>query len=387
MESISQKELKEYRYLFPITKKFIYFNHAGVAPISMRVADAMMRFSQESLHEGYTAGPRWVKQYEKVRSLSAKLIGAQPDEVAFVKNTSHGLSLVAKGLNFIEGDEIIISELEFPSNVYPWLSLEKRGVKVKKIPRKGATLDLDQLPEMITNRTRLLSLSSVQFNTGYRLPLADVGKLCRERGVLFCVDAIQSLGAFPLDVVRDQVDFLAADAHKWLLGPEGIGIFYVRHDLIEQMDPVLLGWNSVQGALDFDHIDFKLKSSARRFEEGSHNGVSIYALGAAIDLILEIGIDRIAERILSLTDLLTQGLQELALTIHHSLEKKYRSGIVLFSLSGAPQNHAMEELVDHLFAKGIYACIRGGNLRLSPHFYNSETEVEDVLKEIKSFLD
>lgn len=386
MAPFSDQELKEFRYLFPVTKKFIYFNHAAVAPISLRVVDAVAQFNHEALNEGYTAGPRWVKHIEKTRVRSAELIGALPEEIAFVKNTSHGLSLVARGLDFKQGDEIIISDQEFPANVYPWMALEKIGVKLKKIPSQNGILDLTTLPGLITPRTRLVSLSSVQYGTGFRLPISEIGDLCRERGVLFCVDAIQSLGAFPLNVVADQVDFLAADAHKWMLGPEGIGIFYCRKDLIEKLDPALMGWNSVENAHSFDHIDFKLRPNAARFEEGSHNVLSLYGLGAAVDLLLEVGVDRIGERLLHLTDLLIAGLQKMELPLLSSLEKKFRSGIITFRLSADKSTPAVAELQDHLFAKGIYSSVRCGGLRLSPHFYNTEEEIETVLQEIKVFL-
>lgn len=387
MEPISEKELKEYRYLFPVSKKIIYLNHAAVAPISLRVADAVMKYNQEALHEGYTAGPRWVKHFEDIRKSCAKLINAQSEEIAFVKNTSHGLSLIARGLDFQSGDEIIISDVEFPANVYPWMALEDDGVVLKKIPSLNGTLDLDRLSDLITEKTKLISLSSVQFGTGFKLPIKKIGKFCREKGIYFCVDAIQSLGAFPIDVVAEHVDFLASDGHKWMLGHEGIGIFYVRKELITGLEPALVGWNSVKGALNFDNVHYLLRDTASRFEEGSHNGLSLFGLGAAVDLLLEVGVDRIAQRILMLTDLLIKGLQDLGLTLHNSLDPEYRSGIVLFTISDSLESRGLEELENHLFSKNIYTTIRRGGLRISPHFYNSEQEIETVLKEIKNYLD
>lgn len=380
MEPITEKELKEYRYLFPVTKKWIYLNHAGVAPISLRVNDAVMKFSAESLHEGYTAGPRWVKQIEKIRHQAAHLIGALSEEMAFVKNTSHGLSLLSEGLDFQSGDEVIISELEFPANVYPWMALEKKGVVLKKIPSKGSAMDLAKLPDLITSRTRVVSLSSVTFNTGFRVPLSEVGRLCRERGVLFCVDAIQSLGAFEINVVHDHIDVLSADAHKWLLGPEGIGIFFIRKNLLNQVRPVLWGWNSVAKSLDFDHIDFTLHPDARRYEEGSHNAMGIYALGAAIELIEEIGVTRITGRLLKLTQILIGGLQELGLRVTNVLDDQHRSGSVLADMGEGSDPNKLSALNDYLLAHGVYASVRGGRLRLSPHFYNTESEMEEALK-------
>lgn len=386
LSPISQKELKQYRYLFPVTKKWIYMNHAGVAPISLRVADAVMRYNQEALGEGYTAGPRWVSQFAKIRASCAQLIHAKASEIAFIRNTSHGISLIARGLNLQAGDEVIVSEVEFPANMYPWMALEAKGIVLKKIPCVEGALQLEALPQLITKRTKVLSLSSVQYGTGYRLPVAQVGKICREHGVYFFLDAIQSLGAFPLDVVKEHVDFMAADAHKWLLGHEGIGFLYVREALIESIEPALIGWNSVEGALNFDQIDYRLRKSAGRFEEGSHNGLSLYGLGAAVELALEVGVARIGERLLKLTDQLIAGLQELNLPIANPMERKYRSGIVLFTLPGDSQGHALSELEKHLFSKKIYASIRKGRLRLSPHYYNTEEEISKIIKEIKLFM-
>ncbi|KAB2839488.1 aminotransferase class V-fold PLP-dependent enzyme, partial [bacterium] len=250
MKAFSPEEIENYRKLFPVTRDWIYLNHAGVAPISRRVAEAVELFNREALEHGYTQAARWHKRIEAIRADCARLIGAEAGEIAFVKNTSHGLSLIARGLGLKEGDEVLLSEAEFPSNVYPWMALEKSGVVLKKIPARGAELDLGHLERLITERTRVVSLSSVQYGSGYRLPVAEIGRLCRDTGIHFMLDAIQSLGAFPLDVARDRVDFVAADAHKWLLGHEGIGVLYIRKALIEKIEPALLGWNSVVQPLD-----------------------------------------------------------------------------------------------------------------------------------------
>ncbi|MFO1462604.1 MAG: aminotransferase class V-fold PLP-dependent enzyme [bacterium] len=383
MAAFSEDEIRRWRELFPVTREWVYFNHAGVAPISLRVAEAAAAFNREALQHGYTQAGRWHKRIEEIRGACARLIGADPEEIAFVKNTSHGISLVAQGLDLKEGDEVILSEAEFPSNVYPWMALEKRGVVLKKIPLRGAELDLDRLAGLVTAQTRVIALSSVQYGNGYRLPVAEIGKLCRDLDIRFLVDGIQSLGAFPLDVRQDRVDFLAADAHKWMLGPEGIGILYVRKELISQLEPALLGWNSVVQPLDFDRLHFELRPDAGRFEEGSHNGMSIYALGAAVELLLEIGVPRIAERILELTDHLQTGLLELGMELLHPQAPEQRSGIVSFRLPEDPEGKALPALERRLFAEGIYASVRRRGLRLSPHFYNHEAEIDRALATLK----
>lgn len=386
MAGLDPSQIKHFRELFPVTRRWIYLNHAGVGPVSLRVSEAVEAYNREALEHGYTRGAAWHKRIEEIRRSCATLIGAEPGEVAFVKNTSHGISLAARGLNLGEGDEVLISELEFPSNVYPWMALEKQGVVLKKIPARDGGLDLDRLPELMTDRTKVLALSSVAYGTGYRLPLADIGKLCRDLKVFFAVDAIQSLGAFPLDVERDCIDFLSADAHKWMLGHEGIGLMYVRKDWLSRIEPALLGWNSVSGCLDFDRIDFRLKADAQRFEEGSQNGLSIYGMGGAVELLLEIGVEQIAARILGLTELLIEGLRSLGCRIRTPLEPSLRSGIVSFNLHEDPESRRLTQLERYLYENGIYTAIRAGGLRLSPHFYNTEEEMQRVLETIQKGL-
>lgn len=386
MPPLSEKELEEYRYLFPVTKKHIYFNHAGVAPISLRVADAVNLYNQDSLHNGYTAAAAWEKHFSVVRRDCATLIGAEPQEVAFVKSTSHGISLVAGGLNLQAGDEVILSESEFPSNVYPWMAQEKRGIRLKKIPEENGELRIDRLDDLVTPRTKVVALSWVQYGSGYRLPLEKVGAWCRDRGIYFFVDAIQGLGAFPLDVQKAKIDFLAADAHKWILGHEGIGIFYARKDLIPQIEPLLLGWNSVENPWDFDHYDFRLAEDARRFEEGSPNGLSIYGLGAAVRLLLEIGVARISERVLALTDQLQKAMLALGMLPRHSQNPEHRSGIVSFNFPSSEASNNLAELHRHLLKEKIFCSVRRGGLRFSPHFYNSEAEIQKTADAVRDFL-
>src|SRR5262249_39184346 len=227
-----------------------------------------------------------------------------PLDVAFVKNTSEGVGFVAEGLPWRPGDNMVTAAEEYPANVYPWMNLQGRGVEVRRVASRGPRVELDDIRAAIDGRTRLVSLSFVEFASGFRNDLDAVGALCRERGVLFFVDAIQGLGVLPLDVRRTPVDFLAADGHKWLLGPEGAGVFYVRRELVEQLHPVAVGWNSVVGAWDFSTINFQLKPHAGRWEGGTLNVGGVVALGASLGLLLEAGVAAVAERVLELTDYL-----------------------------------------------------------------------------------
>ena len=223
---MDNKVFESFHKEFPITEKYIYLDHAGVAPVSLRVKKAVEIFLSESTEGGAFHYPKWAQQIVDVRRACGRLINAESDEIAFVKSTSHGLSIVAEGLDWNPGDNVLIYEKEFPSNIYPWMNLKRKGVEVRAVPSRDNRIFLEDIERLIDSRTRLVTISSVQFTNGFRINLKRLGALCRARNVLFCVDPIQSLGVFPMDVKAFNIDFLSADAHKWRLGPEGIGIFY-----------------------------------------------------------------------------------------------------------------------------------------------------------------
>ncbi len=355
---------------FPVTQKCIYLDHAGVSPLPLRVKSAIETFLSEATDAGAFHYPKWSRQVVEIRRSCARLVHARPEEIAFVKSTSHGLAIVAKGLDWKPGDNVLIYEKEFPSNIYPWLNLQKKGVIVKIIPSRDNRIVIDDIEQLIDSRTRLLSLSSVQYANGFRIDLKKVGDLCHKKNVLFCVDAIQSLGVIPMDGKECSIDFLSADGHKWLLGPEGIGIFYCRKELVERIDPPLLGWRSVQNEFDFAHPDFALKTDAQRFEEGSMNLLGIFGLGAAIALLSGVGIDAIEERVLGLGDVIIREAERKGYSLLTPKARKERGGNV--TIAGAFDPAATR---DDLRGKGIMVNARGNGLRVSPHFYNTEEEI------------
>ncbi len=359
-----------YREEFPITRKYIFLDHAGVAPVSQRVKTAVGKFLSESNEGGSFHYPAWAQQVEEIRRACARLVNAGPDEIAFVKNTSHGLSIVAQGLDWRPGDNVLIYEKEFPSNIYPWLNLKSRGVEVRIIPSQDGRISTNDIEQLMDARTRLLAVSSVQFSNGFRIDLKETGVLCRKKQVLFCVDAIQSLGIIPMDVRDCHIDFLSADAHKWLLGPEGIGIFYCRKELAERLSPSLVGWKSVRNEFEFDGPDFLLKSTALRFEEGSMNLMGIFGLGAALDLLLEVGIERIEQRVLDLGDLVLQEANKRGYRVLTPRARLERGGNITFMGNFDPAG-----MRDALREKGTMVNARGGGLRVSPHFYNTGEEI------------
>jgi cysteine desulfurase/selenocysteine lyase len=369
-KKMHNKFYESYRREFPVTEKYIYLDHAGVSPISLRVKDAVETFLAESAEGGAFHYPEWSQRIVEIRRSCAHLVNAAPGEIAFVKSTSHGLSIVAEGLDWKQGDNVLIYGKEFPSNLYPWMNLKRKGVEVRFIPSRDGRISIDDIQQLIDPRTRLLALSSVQFSNGFRIDLGKTGDLCKNKGVLFCVDAIQSLGAFPMDVKAFQIDFLSADAHKWLLGPEGIGIFYCRQGLAERLHPPLVGWKCVKNEFAFDQPDFCLKNDALRFEEGSMNLMGIFGLGAAVDLLFEAGIENIQERVLGLGDIIIKEAGARGYSVLTPKEKIARGGNVTFSGNFDPS-----QMRDALLKKDIMVNVRGGGLRVSPHFYNSTEEI------------
>lgn len=366
------------RSYFPVTRELAYLNHAGVAPVSTRVEEALARYAHEATRRGaFDYDRAYDAEVERVRGRAALLIGADPDEIAFVKNTSEGLGLAAAGLDWRPGDRVVTCDLEYPSNVYPWWWLRSQGVETILLRGRDGRLPEAVVAEALDDpRVRLLSLSSVQFGSGYRSDLARLGSLCRDRGVLFCVDAIQSLGCLPLDVRGAEIDFLAADGHKWLLSVEGCGLFYCARRVLERLRPRVVGWRSVVDNRDFDTYHLELQPNAGRFEEGTPNTPGVFALGAAIDLLLETGIDAIGTRVLALTERLVEGLRARGAVVLSSREPGEASGIVSFRLADEPPARTAARLR----ARRVFVAVRRGGVRASPHFYNSEEEIDALLE-------
>jgi selenocysteine lyase/cysteine desulfurase len=366
------------RSYFPVTRELAYLNHAGVAPISTRAQEAIERFSAEATRFGafhYTRA--YDHEIERVRGRAAELLSARPGEIAFVKNTTEGLGIVASGLDWQAGDRVVTCDLEYPSNVYPWWHLKSQGVETVMLAGVGGALPLESLESALRDpRVRLVSLSSVQFGSGARTDLAAVGRLCRERGVLFCVDAIQSLGCFPIDVEACGIDFLAADGHKWLLSVEGCGLFFCARRSLDLLTPRVVGWRSVTDNLDFDRYHLELQPGAGRFEEGTPNVPGIFALGAAIDLLLELDVEAIAARVLALTDRLVQGLAVRGAQLRSPRADGAASGIVSFRLP----HEEPDATVKRLQAEGVFVIARRGGVRASPHFYNDEGDLDRLLQ-------
>ncbi|WP_224250013.1 aminotransferase class V-fold PLP-dependent enzyme [Hyalangium gracile] len=369
-----------YRAQFPVLEKQLYLNHAGVAPTSLRAAAAVREWMEDVVHHGVRHERQWEARAEHTRRLAARLIGAEPEEIAFVRNTSHGLGLVAEGLDWRPGDEVAVAtSLEYPSNVYPWLHLKDRGVEVREIAASEGGVTPEAVAAALTPRTRLVAVSSVQYASGYRTDLDAVGALCERAGVLLCVDGIQSVGCLPVDVKRSRIHFLSADSHKWMLGISGIGMLYARKDVLPRLRPVLVGWRSTTDAWNFHRSHFELRSDALKLEEGSHSYTGIYALGAALELLLEVGADAIEARIRELLRALDAELRALGCDTGPAPE--HRAGILTF----LPPSGDPRQLYGWLTEREVTLSFRRGRLRISPHFYNRPDELERLVRMVRDF--
>jgi selenocysteine lyase/cysteine desulfurase len=370
-----------YREQFPITSTFSYLDHAGIAPVSRGVQREIERFLSSSAGSGAFDLPEWLRMVERTRGLAARIVNAGSDEIAFVRSTSHGLSIVAAGLDWSKGDNVLVYEKEFPANLFPWMHLKQKGVEVRLFGSTEGRIDPRTVAEKMDGRTRLVSISSVQFTTGYRVDLERLGGLCRERDVLLCVDAIQSLGVLPMDVKRFNIDFLAADAHKWLLGPEGIGIFFCGRELAGRLDPPLVGWRSVRNELAFEEPVFELRTDGQRFEEGSLNLAGIAGLGAALELLFAAGIGTIEKRVQDLGDDVIREAEARRFSVMTPKDRRERGGIV--TIKGPFDSQRVR---DGLRERGIMVNVRAGGLRISPHFYNTTEEIGRCFSAIDSLL-
>jgi len=367
-------ELASYRAEFPITSAYVHLNHAGMAPLNRRAASAIQQHLEMAQTVPFELLRPGLQELEtQVKERAADLIGAaRPDEIVVVQNTATGINIAANSLPLRSGDTVLVIDGDYPANIYPWLNLAPRGIPTKWVPQLDGGLDLDVLESRIDAHTRVIALSTAMFATGFRNDLAAVGALCKQRDIFFVVDAIQTLGAFSVDVQACGIDFLACGANKWLLGAPGAGLLYCRHDLLDRLQlGAYVGAISVVDAFNFLDYNFTLQSTSERFSVGVPNILGTIALNCALELLHEAGIKRISERIVSLTDTLIADLRDRGFRILSNLAPERRSGIVIVEV---PDPQAACE---RLAAANVVASVRGGGIRFSPHFYNNE---EDVLR-------
>jgi cysteine desulfurase / selenocysteine lyase len=363
---------EQFRSEFPVTENLTYLNHAAVAPLCRRAADAMRDLADQACRFGSLHYDTWMDGYAGLRSATARLIGSEPGEIAIVKNTSEGIATVALGLDWKPGDRVVAFREEFPANFYPWLRLEARGVKVHWL----SIYDSLETIAAAAEGAKLLAISYVNYLSGYRVDVEAIGRICRERGCFYFVDAIQGMGAFPLNVETACIDALAADGHKWMLGPEGNGILYVRREWLDRIEPVEFGWTNPAQYNDYASRDMTLRPDAGRYECGTLNTVGCFGHRAALELLLEVGIEHVSAAIAGLAQQVEEGVRARGYEVMVERTPATGSGIVSFrhpSLS----NHV---IVSRLKQNKVTAAPRQGWIRFSPHFYISPESIERALE-------
>jgi len=370
----------KYRSLFPITSQKIYMNHAAISPLSVRVTDRLEEYIDVRSFGSIDNFEHADALRNHTRQMLAKMIHTQPEQIAFVQSTSEGLNHLVNGLTWNPGDEVLTTDYEFPSNVYPFLNLEKRfGVKVVFTPNRDGKILIEDIESRISEKTRLLTISFVEFSNGFRNDLETIGRICKENGTIFSVDGIQGIGAIPIDVQKYNIDFLSNGGHKWLMGMMGAGFMYIAPKLFERLIPAYTGWLAVENAWDFFDYRLDLLPDAKRFEYATVNFMGISALSASVELLLEAGIENIETHLLKLGAQLVNGLENAGMVFMGAREKQYWSGI--FSFSGKK----IEKLYEYFMKENIVVSLRNGMIRIAPHFYNTKEEISELIMVVKRF--
>ncbi len=357
---------------FPVAEHWAYFDHAAVAPLPRRSGQALHAWVEDQQSHGVIHWPEWGAKVEQARADVAQLINAHVDEVAFIANTTQGIGLVAEGYPWQPGDSVVTAAEEYPSNLFPWMNLASRGVSVRTVAtRDDGRIWVEDLADAIDATTRVLTISHVEFATGFRNDLDRLGELCQQRGVALFVDAIQGLGPLTIDVAATPIDFLAADGHKWLLGPEGAGLLYIKRAWIERLRPIGVGWKSVVSDYNYPGINFTLKPTAGRWEGGTFAMAPLQAFAQSLSLFLEVGPATISERILDRAEAVREVARAAGWLVYGSTRPADLSGIVAISKPGVDPVAFALRLRD----RGIALACRRGRLRISPHIYNNADDL------------
>lgn len=372
---VSPPDWSEFRRLMPVARRWAYLDHAAVSPLSEPARHAITAWAEAASTDGVIAWHAWAEQVEQLRGLLARLLGASTEEIAIIHNTTEGINYIAEGLDWRSGDNVVTLADEFPTNQYPWLNLAARGVETRRVPTNEGAVDIDRLAASMDRRTRVLAVSWVGYASGWRNDLERLTDLAHDRGAMIFVDAIQALGVAPLDVRKTPIDFLAADGHKWLLGPEGAGVLFVRREHLERLRPINVGWHSVVHDHDFQHIELRLKPTAARYEGGSQNMVGAIGLAASLRLLLHYGPEAICQRVFEITDGACQRLQQIGARIRSDRSPQHKSGIVIFD----PPGGNPETIRNRCRQRGVVLSCRGGGLRISPHAYNDASDIDRLI--------
>lgn len=387
------------REQFPVTDNLVYLNHAAVGPLSSDAYNAMEQHAREQRDYGAYYWRDWVQEYVLVRLAASRLLGCSPEEISILKNTTEGISFVAEGLAWKQGDNVVVGETEFPSNYVPWKRLESRGVECRVVKNHEGGFSLEDVAQLVDGRTRVVALSSVSFHNGFAPDLIAIGELCASRGAHLCVDAIQSLGALAMDVRKANISFLAADGHKWLLGPEGAAVFFASEQARDELRVLESGWMNTDLKGSWIGAETELLRDGRRFEGGTLNTNGVYGLRAAIDLINDVSPMQIEAEVLRVANRLAEKLEELEFAVHSP--RPLRSGIVSvtpprFDLEKARKGAGLRKGIvvkdpvrlfhRYLERQKVICAPREGMLRFAPHFYNDELDLDRAMAAIRRIL-
>ena len=374
-------DINKARKLFPYLKKdVVYFNHASTGPMSSRVKESikeLLYLKSEGKIDDYK---ELLRRADESKQLLGKLLNTNADRIAFTSNTSSGLNILAQGIRWEKGDRIILGDVEFPANVYPFMNLKDIGVEIDFVKSENGIVTADNLISAITPKTKLISVSYVQFLSGYRIDLEKLRAACKEKGIILSIDATQGLGAFTLDVQKCNIDFISCGTQKWMLGLQGMAFIYISEELQSKLKTASVGWLSVENAWDLIDYDFTLKKSANRYQPGTLNTFGVYAINASLKMFDEFGFNKIENQVLSNSKYLIEQLAETGFTpLLKNFSKNNLAGIVSFKREDA------EDIFNYLQAKNIVIAVREGIVRLSPHFYNTKDEIDKVVAELKNY--
>lgn len=374
--------IEQIRSLFPhLDTNQVYFNHAAIGPWCKPVLERISEYSAQRSGAMVENFPFFLEKNASARAKLAKLLGAQTDRLAWVDNVSNGLNILANGLEWKSGDRIILNDLEFPSNIYPFLNLERLGVEIDIVKSRNGVVDIEDIEKAITPNTKLVSISLVQFLSGYRADISAIGEMCQKGGIIFCVDAIQAAGVVEIDVKKSNIDFLAGGTQKWLMTSQGLSYIYITEELQNKITQQNVGWTSVNDAWNLLDYNLSLKTSAERFQNGTINVLGVCLLEATLSMFHDFGMKNVEKNILANTEYFIDQLVEIGIDpILKNVESKNRAGIVSFKSEKA------SELFELLQSKRIYCAVREGMIRFSPHFYNTKDEIDFVVSELKGYL-
>ncbi|MFC2088633.1 aminotransferase class V-fold PLP-dependent enzyme [Calditrichota bacterium] len=376
-------DLSKVEELFPITKTDVYLNHAAVSSFSINVINSLNDYFERRSKGDVDTYPYLVEVRQQLKKNIGILINGQPENVAIITNTSEGLNWLANGLKWNSGDRILLTDYEFPSNVYPFLNLKRFGVEVDFVKNRYGKILLEDIDSAITPKTKLLSISFVEFLNGFRNNLYEIGKICKAKDIVFSVDGIQGIGALQFDVQKFGVDFVSNGGHKWLMGPQGCGFMYISPELHTKLTPIFAGWLSVKDSWNFLDYQLDFLDDASRYEIGTMNATGVVGLQAATDILVNVNPEQIENHLISLGKYLIDSMLDMGFSFNGTEKIEERSGITSFVYKNS---HKIEGLFKLLKKNRIHISVRNGALRISPHFYNKKSDIDMLVKTCKTYL-